>query len=373
MRSWSRSSHRVLLTAAWMVLTVGWTTLYGQVDTSGEVADRTSSNDQRLSRILARFPQADTDKDGVLTVDEVRSFRRKLEAFRKKRKERRSEEAKNCPRPSRADVRYGPHERNVFDLCLPPEASLDHPVPVFVYFHGGGFVAGDKSRFDPKPYLRQGYAVVSANYRFVNGKDVLAPTPMRDGARVIQFLRHRAKEFGIRPDRIAVSGASAGAVITMWVAFKDDMADPDSDDPVERQSTRVTCIMPIAGPTNLDPQWIRAKLGGPHKVHGSMPMFFGVQDGDYSRPETKKLIKEASPITHASADDPPTFLIYAGELGNLPLPDDASQGVLIHHPYFGKVLKEELDELGVECHFRHDSRRLSKETTEFLAKHLTLN
>ena len=176
--------------------------------------------------------------------------------------ERRRLAEKNRPKPSRAEVKYGPHERNVFDLWLPQGASPHKPPPVFVYFHGGGFVAGDKSRFDPTSYLKQGFAVVSSNYRFVNGEDILTPIPMRDCARAIQFLRHKAEQFGIDPGKMAVSGGSAGAVITMWIAYKDDMADPRSDDPVSRQSTRVTCIVPIAGPTNLDPAWIRKNLGG---------------------------------------------------------------------------------------------------------------
>lgn len=371
MGSKPRTSYRVLLSAVWLVVAVGCTTLYGQVDTKPGLSVRTSENDDQLKRILGKFPQADTDKDGVLTGEEAKAFRPKLEELRKRQQQRQSQAGKDRPEPSRSDVKYGPHECNVFDLWLPEGASADNPAPVFVYFHGGGFVAGDKSRFDPRSYLRQGYAVVSANYRFVDGKDVLAPTPMRDGARVIQFLRHKAKEFGIQPDRVAVSGGSAGAVITMWIAFKDDMANPDSNDPVERESTRVTCIVPIAGPTNLDPRWIRENLGGPHEVHSSMPAFYGVRDGDYSKPDKQKLIREASAMTHATADDPPVFLVYGGELGSLPLPDDASQGVLIHHPYFGKVLKEKLDGLGVECFFRHGGRRPAPgEIDEFLAKHL---
>jgi acetyl esterase/lipase len=114
----------------------------------------------------------------------------------------------------------------VFDLWVPEDASPETPPAVFVYFHGGGFVAGDKSKFDPTPYLNQGYAAMSGNYRFVNGDDILTPVPMQDCTRALQYLRHRSGEFGIDPKRIAVSGGSAGAVITMWIAYKDDMANP---------------------------------------------------------------------------------------------------------------------------------------------------
>ena len=170
---------------------------------------------------------------------------------------------------------------------------------------------------------------------------------MQDAARAVQFLRHNAKDFGINADKMALSGGSAGgAVITMWIAFHDDLADPDADNPVLRQSTRVSCIAPLNGPTNLDPAWIHENLGGPDRPHPCMSRFYGVDDGDYHSPTVKKLAEAVSPIHLATADDPPAFLIYGGRLDNIPLPEDAPHGVRIHHPYFGKVLKDKLDKLG---------------------------
>lgn len=321
--------------------------------------ERSSANDESLKRALKLFPQTDTDRDGVLTMAEVRAFRA--------RNRRRLHKAQH---PSRANVRYGPHERNVFDLWLPEGATPGKPVPVFIFFHGGGFVGGDKSKFDPNPCLEMGYAVVSSNYRFVDGKDVLTPVPMQDCARAIQFLRHKAAEFGIDPAKVALSGSSAGAVITMWIAYKDDMADSDSDDPVCRQSTRVSCIVPRSGPTNLDPKWVWKHVGGSQTVHSSMPKFYGVNDANYDTPTVSTLSRESSAIHHATADDPPTLLIYGGRLDNVPLPEDASQGLVIHHPYFGKVLKDKLDELGVECEFHYGGPRPTHDDIgKFLAKH----
>ena len=325
-------------------------------------AQTTSETNDRLKAALQRFPEADANKDGVLTVDEAKAF---LEQRRKQARPERSA----GPAPTFADVKYGPNERNVFDVWLPEGASREHPVPVFVFFHGGGFVAGDKSHMNPQPYLDRGYAVMSSNYRFVNGKDVLCPVPMQDATRALQYLRYKAGEFGIDPQRVAVSGGSAGAVITMWIAYKDDMADPDSDDPVQRQSTRVTCITPKSGPTNLDPEWIVKHIGGSKEVHSSMPMFYGVEEDDAKNEKVQGMIRDASAINHVTADDPPSMIIYRGEVDNVPLPETASQGLVIHHPYFGKVLKEKLDKVGVECHFLYGNQRSNEQELEFLKKH----
>lgn len=271
--------------------------------------------------------------------------------------------------PDHADVAYGPHARNVFDLWLPEGPSPPGARPVVVHFHGGGFVGGDKSRFDPQPLLAMGYAVASSNYRFVDGREVLTPVPMQDCARAVQYLRHQAETFGIDPRRVALTGGSAGAVISMWIAYSDDMADPDSEDPVLRQSTRVSCILPRSGPTNLDPLWIREHLGGPDRAHPSMAAFYG--SDDFGRPDIRLRIQEASAVHLATADDPPTFLVYRGGLDDLPLPEDASHGLRIHHPYFGQVLKEKLDELGVENRLHYGGGMpTAREIEAFLARHL---
>ena len=60
-------------------------------------------------------------------------------------------------------------------------------------------------------------------------------------------------------------------------------------------------------------------------------------------------------------DDTPTLLIYNQKfvLDDIPLPESASTGLLIHHPYFGHTLKEKLDEFKIENEFHHgtDPRR----------------
>jgi acetyl esterase/lipase len=320
---------------------------------------QTSENNRQLENWLKRFPQADTNGDGVLTRDEAEAYRNKRQQQRSTAKADRQADRRS--KPTAADVRYGKHARNVFDLWLPdsgePNRPAAQPLPVFVYFHGGGFVAGDKSRFDPTPFLDAGFATVSANYRFVDGRETLSPAPLLDSARVIQYLRLHAAKWNLDPKRIAVSGGSAGGVISMWIGYHDDLADPSSEDPVARQSSRVTCIAPINGPSNLDPKWINKNMGGPPSVHSSFPKLFGAEVTDFERPAVQRRVKQASPWEHVSANDPPTLLVYLRPFDpdEIPLPEDASQGLLIHHPYFGVELKKRLDAVNVESEFHAGS------------------
>src|ERR1700761_7177030 len=96
--------------------------------------------------------------------------------------------------PTFADVRYGKYDRDVLDVF---QVKTARPAPVLIYFHGGGWLGGDKKSFDPDPILKRGITVVAANYRFTTGTPDAAPfpAPMLDCARVVQFVRSRAKEW----------------------------------------------------------------------------------------------------------------------------------------------------------------------------------
>lgn len=166
-------------------------------------AEKTSENDERLRRGLQRFPQADANRDGVLTESEARAFIQ----------QRRAKQNAPAPAPDKSaslarDVKYGPHPRHVLDFW---KAESDQPTPLVVYIHGGGFVGGDKRGVPGglvKECLQSGISVAAIHYRFVTTHPF--PAPQHDGGRAIQFLRHQAKQWNIDPTRIAAYGGSAG-------------------------------------------------------------------------------------------------------------------------------------------------------------------
>jgi acetyl esterase len=273
--------------------------------------------------------------------------------------------------PTRADVRYGKYDRDVLDVF---QVETANPAPVLIYFHGGGWLGGDKKSIDPEPYLKRGIAVVAANYRFTTGTRDAAPfpAPMLDSARVVQFVRSKAKEWNIDPNRIALTGSSAGAVICMWIAYREDMANPRSTDPVERFSTRVTCITPQSGPTTLDPKLILKRVGGNPTVTDALLPFFGVKSlQELDAPDKQELVADASAITHVTKDSPPTFMQYVFPLGGTPLPENTPINMSIHHPEFGVILKERLDAAGVENVLQTNGDGSDPQALwEFLIKHL---
>ncbi len=231
-------------------------------------------------------------------------------------------------------------------------ASGPAPTPVLIYFHGGGFMAGGKENLPSAlltAALRAGISVVAANYRLA--PEVALPTPYLDGGRVIQVVRSRANEWKIDPRRVALTGSSAGAGISLWLAFHADLAVPSSPDPVARQSTRVTCAVVSGAQPTYDPREI-LRLAGPAAArHRALGVMFGLAPGEADTARAHRLYAETAPITHLSADDPPVFAYYSE--ARTPVPADARDGTGIHHPNLGLFLQQRMDALGIECVLRH--------------------
>jgi acetyl esterase len=283
-------------------------------------------------------------------------------------------EAKPAIRPTRADVSYGPAERNVLDFY---QAKSDQPTPLIIYIHGGGFVGGNKNSFSPsmlRAALDSGISFAAIHYRFVDGKTTIFPAPQYDGARAVQFVRSKAKEWNIDPERVACFGGSAGAGISMWIAFHDDLADPNSSDPILRQSTRIQAVGTFGGQATYDPIEIKALIGGRAWEHPSLFKVYGVKGpAEALNPsaEVKRLYDECAAIKHLTKDDPPLFMVYSEPDG--PLPDNARPGEGIHHPKFGHLLKERMDKLGIENVYIHTAEAggadISLQMLEFFKKH----
>lgn len=275
-----------------------------------------------------------------------------------------AQETKPLPKPpvepTAADVSYGPHERNKLDFW---QAKSDKTTPLVLHIHGGGWNNGDKSSYykSVKGYLDKGVSVATTNYRLMKqaneGKvDPPVKAPLEDAARALQFLRSKAKEWNIDKTKIAATGGSAGGCSSLWLAFHDDLADPKSDDPVNRESTRLFCVAGDRAQVSLDPKDTREWL--PNYTYGAHA--FGLKSLDEVEQNRDKLaawIKEYSPIAHVTKDDPPVGLFYTGDKDAKP---GATHPDPTHSPVLGVKLAEKLKEAKVPVTF-HSAGEPNKE------------
>lgn len=248
--------------------------------------------------------------------------------------------------PTHANVSYGPHASNVVDFW---KAEGDGPRPLLVYIHGGGWIGGDKKRNQKQvqPYLDQGISFAAINYRLTG--EASLPAPVHDAARAIQFIRSKAGEWNIEKNRIALTGGSAGACTSMWILLHDDLADPNANDPILRESTRVCAAAVSGGQTSIDPKVIKDWLGPNVLKHRMINMAVGEPtiEGAIKNYETHRpLFVEFSPYNHLDGNDPPLFMSYGS---NMKLPSE-NAGHGIHHPVYGVKMKEKADKEGHECH-----------------------
>lgn len=259
------------------------------------------------------------------------------------------------PKPTQGEVKYGPHERNVLDFW---KAESDSPTPLIFAIHGGGWRAGSKERIGSliniERALDAGISVVSINYRYVtqaaaDGTTPPVKAPLYDAARALQFVRSKAKEWNIDKERVGATGGSAGACSSLWLAFHDDLADPKSDDPVARESTRLSCAAVSGAQTTLDPQQMREWT--PNSTYGAHA--FGItaeKDANVfeeflrQRDKIQPWIAEYSPYALVSSDDPPIYLFYAA-----PPALGKDQKDPTHTSNFGVKLQEKCKESTVPC------------------------
>lgn len=277
----------------------------------------------------------------------------------------------NVPKPTLVNISYGKHPRHVMEVW---KADVKKPTPLVLVIHGGGWKGGSKERLsrsvDTNALLKAGISVAAINYRLMKHAEGVSPpvkAPLEDAARALQFIRSKADEWNIDPQRIAAAGGSAGACSSLWLAYHDDMAQPDSPDPVARQSTRLYTAAVLGPQTSLDPKQMKEWI--PNITYGGHA-FGKANFGEFlaSRDSILPLIEQYSPYAWVSADDPPVALFYntAPEMGK-------PQKDATHSANFGLGLQGRCKAVGIPCTLVHPglSDPEFKTPTAFLIHKLT--
>jgi acetyl esterase/lipase len=185
----------------------------------------------------------------------------------------------------------------------------------------GGWKSGTNA-FHPwmvAPLLRRGYTVLAACHISQPEASVMEIT--EDMHRAIRYARYHAREYGIDPERIGVTGGSAGGHLSLMLATRAAPGPKDAADPVDRESSAVQAaaiFYPVTDLLNLGKSTENLGDGGPPKsfVHA-----FGPQATNLA--VWKVVGREVSPIYYVNSNMPP-ILIYHGDADTL-VPLDQSE------------------------------------------------
>jgi acetyl esterase/lipase len=192
------------------------------------------------------------------------------------------------------------HARQKLDLYIPEKPKG----PLLVYIHGGGWLGGDKGQVEGLPLLHHGYCVASLNYRFSN--QAIFPAQIEDCKAAIRWLRAHAAEYGYDPKRIGAWGGSAGGHLTALLATTGTTRDFDVGENLEKSSA-IRCGIDVFGPTDF-PGYVPPNDSPMIQRTGKDSVLVQLLGGPVD--EKLELARKASPVTWASKDSAPLYILH---------------------------------------------------------------
>lgn len=219
------------------------------------------------------------------------------------------------------DVIYGRKYGTALTMDVFTPTEHVNGAAVVTIISGGFFSSHDAiSPLFLKPFLDRGFTV----FAVVHGSQprYTIPEIVDDVNRSIRFIRHHAKEYEVDPNRIGVTGASAGGHLSLMLGTAGSDGDPKATDPVDRESSRVAAVACFFPPTDFlnyggsDKELLRPKdhaaafrAAFDYRVLDPQTMLW-VPVTDLTK--LREMTKAISPALHVTADDAPT-LIYHGD------------------------------------------------------------
>jgi acetyl esterase/lipase len=125
--------------------------------------------------------------------------------------------------------------------------------------------------------------------------------------RAVRYIRANAKEYGVDPNRLGITGASSGGFLSITIGTTGKVGDPNAKDPIDRQSSKVqavACFFPPADLVNYGKEGRTFNEFEPVRfVWHTIPVSGMPKD------EQVKILRTLSPFFQISKDSAPTFII----------------------------------------------------------------
>jgi acetyl esterase/lipase len=170
-----------------------------------------------------------------------------------------------------------------------------------------------------KMYLDRGFALIIL--RHGSAPKYTVPEAADDVRRAVRHIRMKARDHGIDPARIGITGGSAGGHLSLMVGTTGDDGDPEAKDEVLKYPSRVAAVVALFPPTDLR-KWTTDPPDEIKKYPTLKPQLTF----------DAKLEAEVSPVLKVTADDAPTLLIHGDK--DVLVPIEHSENIV---PLFEKV------------------------------------
>lgn len=220
------------------------------------------------------------------------------------------------------DVVYGKKHGMALTMDVFRPTENPNGAAVVVMMSGGWVSSSDMLKITPifEGPLKRGYTVFAVYHG--SQPKYTVPEIISDVKRAIRFIRAHAADYGIDPDRIGVTGGSAGGHLSLMLGTAGDDGDPKASDPIDRQSSRVQAVACFFPPTDFLNYGARNKnaftdntLVKLIRVRPAVDIRdYDEVSGRFERvddPEKfEALLRKIAPITHVTADDAPTMIVH---------------------------------------------------------------
>lgn len=230
------------------------------------------------------------------------------------------------PRIAAADPNYTRQEDVIYGRKFGTALTLDVFTPQgptngagIIMVVSGGWASsheGVNSEFF-QSVLDRGYTVFAVVHGSFPKFTVLEA--ISDLQRAVRYIRYRAADFKIDPQRIGIMGASAGGHLSLMQGMAGTVGNPEATNPVDRESSRVQAVACFYPPTDF---LNYGKAGENALGRGVLAKYRAAFDFQEFDPQARELVpiiddvrlleiaKQISPAYHVTADDPPTLIIH---------------------------------------------------------------
>ncbi|MDB5346204.1 MAG: alpha/beta hydrolase [Schlesneria sp.] len=201
------------------------------------------------------------------------------------------------------DIEYSTVGDDHLQLNLARPKTGSGPFPTVLCIHGGGFRAGKRDSYDGLclKLAERGYVAATMTYRLAPKHQF--PAAVHDTKAAVRWLRANAKKYNINPDKIGVTGGSAGGHLAQFLAVTANVPQFEGTGGNPEQSSSVACVVNVYGPSDFTKSY-----GKSVDAHEVLPLWFG------GNLETKHdLHIQASPLYWVTPNAAPTLCIHGTE------------------------------------------------------------
>jgi acetyl esterase/lipase len=200
-------------------------------------------------------------------------------------------------------IEYTNPDNQHLQLNLARPKKGDGSFPAIICIHGGGFRAGSREGYNSQciRLAQRGYVAMTISYRLAPKYPF--PAAIHDTKAAVRWARANAAKYQIDPERIGVTGGSAGGHLAQFLGVTGDVKEFEGEGGNADRSSKVACVVNVYGPSDFTKSY-----GKSVDAAEVLPLFLG---GNLETARKQHL--RASPLYWVTPNAVPTLCIHGTE------------------------------------------------------------